>query len=283
MRILVSGGTGYVGSFLCPELQKQGYEVAVISRKNNSKYPTCIYNGDIKTLQSFFDQWKPDMVIHLAADTSKQTTSATLDTILSANIILPAHLLQVSSEHNVKTFLNISTFSTSVNGKDYYPQTYYAATKKAIEDLVTFYSYHTNMDVYTLGFYDIYGINQPHARFLNSCIEKIKKGETFHMSPGEQEICFLYVKDAIDAMIFSLTAEREAHQVHIYMVMGSEILQLKQVPHICAEALGLGQVDIIHDMPYRATEIMKVLPPAPKLPHWIPKYTLKKGLQDMLL
>lgn len=281
MRVLVSGGSGYVGSYLCPLLCNKGHEVAVIDRKGSSLHEVCPYDGDIATLVGFFEKWKPEAIIHLAADISKTISCGTLDNMLAANIVFPSHLLQASAEFGVKTFINISTFSTSINGIDYNPQTFYAATKKAAEDLAAYYAFHTSLDVCTLGFYDLYGAHQPYARFLNACLEAVRSGNEFHMSPGEQELCFLYVKDAADAIAYALMAERSRNQVHTYMVMGPEVFRLKEVPHECAKALGKPSPKVIHDVPYRAVEIMKVAPPAPKLPGWAPRYTLCQGLQDM--
>ena len=284
MRILISGGSGYVGSFLTKELLKQGHEIGIItqSQQEISNVKTFAYNGNIEELKQTFNEFSPQKVIHLAADVSKQTSSESIDRMLSANIILPAYLLQLSEEFNVEKFINISTFSTSVDGTTYSPQTYYAATKKATEDLVAYYSLRTKLDIITLCFYDIYGPNQPHARFLNAVISSIRNEQELHISPGEQEICFLNIHDAVDAMIFALNMNVEKNTINTYCVHGTEVFQLKNIPKILADTLNIACPNIIHDMPYRDVEIMKFSPPHPLLKGWKAKTQLKTEINNII-
>lgn len=284
MRILISGGTGYVGSFLCRELLRQGHKIAVITQ-NPDKIANVTaygYSGNIQDLKQIFEEWSPTRVIHLAADVSKIINSENLDKMLTANIILPAHLLQLSKEYSVQRFVNISTFSTSVDGKTYSPQTFYAATKKATEDLIAFYSLRTNLSVITLCFYDIYGPNQPHARFLNDVIASIRENKELNMSPGEQEICFLNVHDAVGSMIHALHLPLEPHQIHTYCVHGTEVFQIKTVPQKVADILNLKVPTTIHDLPYREVEIMKFAPPHPLLKDWKAKISFAEGIKEIM-
>ncbi len=284
MRILISGGTGYVGRFLCRELLAQGHDIAVITQKPETldNIPTYTYSGKIQELKKVFDEWSPTHVIHLAADVSKVINSDTIDKMLAANIVLPAHLLQISEEFSVQRFINISTFSTSIDGITYSPQTFYASTKKAAEDLAAFYSLRTDLSVITLCFYDIYGPNQPHARFLNDVITAVKENKELNMSPGEQEICFLNIHDAIDAMIYALTLEIDPHKVNTYCVYGNEIFQLKTVPQEVARILNFDLPKIVHSFPYRKVEIMKFSPPHPLLKGWSAKTSFSQGINEIM-
>lgn len=286
MKILVSGGTGYIGTFLCSRLLEEGHELALISRSDKSSLDTYVYaySDDIQELKKIFHSWKPDIIVHLAADISKKTTSENISNMIAVNITFPAYLLQLSLEYNVSSFINISTFSTSIDGKNYNPQTFYAATKKATEDLAAYYSLRTNLDVCTLCFYDVYGPNQPHARFLNACLDAINNGVSLHMSPGEQEICFLYVEDAVDAIIHAIKSKnlRTFREIYTYTVMGNEIFQLKEVPIKVAQILKKPCPKIIHDMSYREPEIMHVMPCYPLLSGWTAKVLLEEGISKIM-
>lgn len=286
MKILVSGGTGYIGTFLCSRLLQEGHQIALISRSDKCLLDVHVYaySGDIQELKAIFHSWKPDIVVHLAADISKKTTSENISNMIAVNIAFPAYLLQLSLEYNISSFINISTFSTSIDGKDYNPQTFYAATKKATEDLVAYYSLRTNLDVCTLCFYDVYGPNQPHARFLNECLDAVDKGRPLHMSPGEQEICFLYVEDAVDAIIHAIESKnlRTFQEIYTYTVMGKEVFQLKEIPVKIAQILKKPCPTIIHDMPYRDPEIMQVMPRYPLLSGWTAKVLLEEGILKIM-
>jgi nucleoside-diphosphate-sugar epimerase len=283
MRVLITGGTGYVGSYLCRELLRKGHEPILITRRpvELDQITSYTFSGEIDDLKRIFNESSPTHVIHLAADVSKNTDSRNIGSMLEANIILPALLLQLSAEYKIQRFINISTFSTSVDGCTYSPQTYYAATKKAVEDLVAFYSLRTDLSLITLCFYDIYGPAQPHARFLNAVIEAIREKKELHMSPGEQEICFLSVHDAVDSMIYALGLPLPSHQIHTSCVYGTEVFQLKKVPGQVAEILGLGSPPIVHDVPYREVEIMKFSPPHPLLKGWGARVSFFDGIKEI--
>ena len=282
MRILVTGGTGYVGSNLVERLLNESHKVIVVSRSNanNSITPIVTYSGQIEELQVAFEDFSPDAVIHLAANVEKKVEQGNIDNLLAANIILPAHLLQLAKDFHVKNFINISTYSTSTNGKDYSPQTFYAGTKKAAEDLCSYYALREGLNIATLCLYDIYGPKHPHAKFLTACEKAIRNSSLLRMSPGEQEICFLYIKDAVDGIIHTLDLlNRNKIQGHeIYSLFGREVFQLKDIPQLLVSILGLDEVKLEHSLPYRSWEIMKVAQQYPLPPNWEPKTNFKDGV-----
>lgn len=82
MKVLLTGGTGYIGSHAAVELLDNGHEVAIVDNLSNSKQfiadnireitgkSLSFYESDIRnanSLQTIFDQEKPDAVIHFAA------------------------------------------------------------------------------------------------------------------------------------------------------------------------------------------------------------------------
>lgn len=81
MKVLVTGGTGYIGSHTCIKLLEKGYEVVIIDNLINSKHSVInrieeitnkkilFYEGDvrnIKLLENIFTENKIDLVIHFA-------------------------------------------------------------------------------------------------------------------------------------------------------------------------------------------------------------------------
>lgn len=287
MRVLISGGTGYVGQRLVSVLKAKHDEVAVLSRSPTLEMKDvlhCAYDGSGESVLRFLNYWKPSVVVHLAANLSKSASMNVVDELIDANVRLTAHLAQGCTDNAVQKFINISTYSTSLTGRFYQPQTLYAATKKAAEDILAFYHQSTEVNVCNLCFYDVYGPMQPHARLLNSIIDSIRIGEKVTLSPGRQEICYLYIDDAVLAISYCIDNERcfiDPVQ-NIFTVYGDEILLVNEVPDLVAKVLGVAPPSLDCSLSYRKNEIMFFRPPYARLPGWKPSVLLHDGLRSTI-
>lgn len=130
MKILVTGGTGFIGSHTCVELLNTGYEVIIIDNLSNSKKEVVskieeltnkkitFYEGDVcdKTLlKEIFSKHKIDSVIHFAG--YKAVGESVLNPLMyyHNNLISTINLLEVMNEFNVKNLVFSS--SSTVYGK----------------------------------------------------------------------------------------------------------------------------------------------------------------------
>lgn len=120
MKILVTGGCGYIGSHTCVELLNNGYEVVVIDNLSNSKKSVIdrvetitskhisFYEGDVRDkelLTKIFSEHKIDSVMHFAGLKSlNESIEQALD-YYSNNIGSTLKLLQVMKEFNVKSLI----------------------------------------------------------------------------------------------------------------------------------------------------------------------------------
>ena len=131
MSILVTGGSGYIGSHTCIELIKSGYDIVVIDNLSNSKYE-CIKRIEIITgesiqfhefdllnqeaLNKVFDDNNIEAVIHLAGYKSVNESFSQPLKYYHNNIISTLILCEVMKVHNVKKMVFSS--SATVYGKE---------------------------------------------------------------------------------------------------------------------------------------------------------------------
>ena len=130
MKILVTGGTGFIGSHTCVELLNSGYDVVIIDNLSNSKREVAdyiekitnksvtFYEGDVcdkKILRKIFKENKIDAVIHFAG--YKAVGESVLKPLMyyRNNILSTLSLLEVMNEFNVKKIAFSS--SATVYGK----------------------------------------------------------------------------------------------------------------------------------------------------------------------
>jgi len=286
MRILVAGGAGYVGARLVAALRAAGHETAVLGRKPRSELLSAYveYSGDARRLLQFFDTWRPEAVVYLAADLSKSADISGVTSLITSNVLLPTHIAAACAQSGVKRLVNISTYSTMMEPPRYSPQTLYAATKRACEDILTYFNMSEGVGVCTLAFYDIYGPSQPHTRFINSAVASVLGGAEFRMTRGEQDICLLNVRDAVSAVIHAVESPSiySASEPVAFAVYGDEVFKVSDLPDMIAAIAGVQSIAVKRDLPYRKNEIMAFRPPYPRLPGWTPRVSFSAGIVEII-
>lgn len=130
MKILVTGGTGYIGSHTCVELLKEGYEIVVIDNLSNSKIEVVdkikeitgkdfvFYKGDVrntKLLEEIFEKEKINAVIHFAGLKAVGESVSKPLLYYRNNIDSTLTLLEVMNKFNCKKLIFSS--SATVYGK----------------------------------------------------------------------------------------------------------------------------------------------------------------------
>lgn len=290
MNLLIAGHRGYIGKRLCELLNQKHIKVLGISR-NSEKFRVVWDNTkEVIVEGEFFEisealsslNIKIDGLINLAAETSKSHNIISISGLCESNITLNALLASLALELKIPKFIYTSTYSISVDGKMFTPQTLYAATKFAGGCLLEYYGLQKEMNITRLYLYDIYGPNHHNNKLIQLLFDALISGDSIALSPGEQEISLLYVDDACDAIMYSLDFPVQGSP-RDYMVMSQEILQVKDIPELVARALGvkwsIGQLTF--DKPYRLNEIMTVKPIFSVLPGWSPSFDLNLGLLEM--
>ncbi len=160
MRILVTGGAGYIGSHTCVELLNAGHDVIVVDNLSNSKIealhrvkaitgrPIAFYEADLldrDALQFMFDIENPEAVIHFAGLKAVSESVREPLRYYHNNITGTLNLCDVMAEHQVKDIV-FSSSATVYGDKNQPPLTEdmprsainpYGRTKLMIEDILT--------------------------------------------------------------------------------------------------------------------------------------------------
>jgi UDP-glucose 4-epimerase len=228
MKVLVSGGAGFIGSYLCEELLLKGHEVFIIddlstgSKENighlveSSKFHPFFETIMNETLLSeLIDQC--DLIFHLAAVVGvKNVIRSPVETI-QRNVKGTELVLKFANVKKKKVFLtstsevygkgNKSTFNERDDltiGPTYIGRWSYACSKAIDEFLALAYWKEYKLPVIVVRLFNIigprqtgrYGMVMP--RFIDQALQN--KPITIY-GDGKQTRCFLYVKDAVSAMI----------------------------------------------------------------------------------
>jgi UDP-glucuronate 4-epimerase len=232
MRLLVTGGAGFIGSNLIEKLLLLGYNVVcfdnfepfynpMIKRRNlsfslnNKNFK--LYSGDIVDLASLekcFAENKFDMVVHLAAKVGVRQSIQDPARYFSTNLTGTLNVLETMKKYQVKKLVFASSSSVYGNNNKTpfseednvdFPISPYAATKKAGEHLCYVYHHLNNFDIFCLRFFTVYGPRQRPDLAIHRFTDSILKGNPITMfGDGTTVRDYTFVDDIVDGITASI-------------------------------------------------------------------------------
>jgi len=224
MKILVTGGAGFIASHVVDAYIEAGHEVFVVDdlstgNENNINPKAKFYKLNIQDtkIADIFQANKFDAVNHHAAQMDVRRSVA--DPIFDArvNVLGTLNLLQNSVEHQVKKFIFASTGGAIYGEQDVFPadeshQTWpvspYGITKLSCEKYLFYFQQVFGLPYLIFRYANIYGPRQnPHgeAGVVAIFIEKFLKGTTPVINgDGRQTRDYLYVSDVVQANLLGL-------------------------------------------------------------------------------
>ena len=281
--ILVTGATGFIGRNLLKRLSEYGPSIIAVTHSNDSislPVEKICYDGSYQSLFAPVAERKIDFVVHLATQFLTNHKPEQISALIDATVKFGTHLLELTRQKQIPYFINTSTYAEYYQHDGYNPQNLYAATKYSFEAILKYYEGVTKTRYITLELTDTYGPGDSRPKFINLVLDAIMKKEVFKMSLGEQEICYLYIDDAVNAFItcIGLMAENAISANDHFSVYADEVYKLKNLVALVAKYMNTHLETNAGFYPYRDREIMSFQPSFPKLPDWNSKITLKEGL-----
>jgi nucleoside-diphosphate-sugar epimerase len=279
MKILVLGSTGYVGTLLCKSLAREKIPYIEIRRKE-ACFETM--NSTFESLEECIEVLRNQNITHivnLAASTNKNSDFKATNELIQANVNFTTLSAVMALRLSIPNYIFISTYSTSIGNEKYDPQTLYAATKKAAEDILYFFSRSSNLKVVVLNLYDVYGPNHPHGKVISGMLEALLTKSEFQMSQGNQEVSPIYIDDVTEAIIETLKQDFGQSYIH-YDLLGPEIFKLLELPDKMETVTNIKWLEnqLKRNLPTRPREIMKVAPRHGLPAFWNPKIGILQGL-----
>jgi UDP-glucuronate 4-epimerase len=236
MRILVTGGAGFIGSHLCEALLARPHtEVICIDNFNDFYDPKIkrqnvalclsddrfrLYEMDIldtEGMSALFARHSFDAIIHLAAYAGVRPSIAHPLLYGEVNVMGTIGLLELAKTHGVKKILYASSSSVYGNNTKVpfseadnvdFPVSPYAATKKAGELLCYNYHYLYNLSVACLRFFTVYGPRQRPEMAIHKFAQLIRDGKPIPVyNHGKCLRDYTYISDIIDGILHILDAD----------------------------------------------------------------------------
>jgi UDP-glucose 4-epimerase len=294
MKILVTGGAGFIGSHIVDFYVKQGHDVAVVDNLSSGNISNLnpeakFYRIDIRSekINDIFEQEKPEVVNHHAAQIDVRKSVADPIEDASINIIGTLNLLQNSVEHGVKKFLFASSGGVAYGEPEYLPADLnhplnplspYGASKMSVEYYLKIYKELYGLSYAAMRYGNVYGPRQdPHgeAGVIAIFSNKILANEPLTIfGDGEQTRDYIFVDDVVEAS-GRLSFNDISGSFNIGTQVGSSVNELHE---IFCKITGR-TIDKIYQPP-RAGELNRIyLKHDGDLFGWEPKTALEDGLK----
>ena len=215
MKILITGGAGFIGSHLSELLIKNGHEVIILDNLSygydkNLMSIGNFYQCDVrdKSINKYFVG--VDMIFHLAGISSLPECQSNPYEAISVNVGGTANVLECCRLNKIKKVVFASTSAVYENNDNVTetldiitPTLVYSLSKSQAEQLCASYNKCYDMDITILRFFNVYGPNMDESRknppLIAWIIKNLSNYEKVCLhSDGKQERDMIYVDDVID-------------------------------------------------------------------------------------
>ena len=301
MKILVTGGAGFIGSHIVDAYINLGHKVIVIDdfstgfRKNlNPK--AKFYKADIRDLlkiEKIFQKEKPQIVNHHAAIAEVVKSLRNPLPTINVNVIGTINLLLAAGKIGVKKFIFSSTGGAIYGQPDKIPAdentpaiplSPYGLSKLLGEECIKFYAKHYNFDYLIFRYPNVYGPRQnPKGEagvvaIFSGLIKNNKRPIIF--GDGAKTRDYVYIDDIVRANVIGLKRGKN----EIFNLGWGKKISDKKIFDTIAKNLNFKKPPIY--APFRKGEVYQIAlsaNKAKKILNWQPQIKLKEGVRKTLL
>ena len=308
MKILVTGGAGFIGSHVVQALLNRGDEVVVVDnindyydvqlKKDRLKMilqEVTFYELDIADLEGmrkvFFDN-KIDQVCHLAAQAGVRYSLENPFAYEKANNVGTLNILELMKEFGVKDLVYASSSSVyggnkktpfSVEDNVDRPVSLYAATKKYNELIAHVYHHLYGLNCLGLRFFTVYGpLGRPDMalfKFTKAILED-KPIDVYNF--GNMKRDFTFITDIVDGVIRSLDRVSEV-KYSVLNLGNSNTVQLNRFIEIIEEELGKkAERNLMPLQPGDVPETFSDIEKTKEVLSWEPKVGIEEGIKKFI-
>jgi nucleoside-diphosphate-sugar epimerase len=271
VRLLVTGGAGFIGHNVVRILEQQGHECIIIDTctdygfipkeelnylvtKRINRIKAKVRLIDIREgtfVDTIFKTYKPDVVIHMASFPRQKVVEQNpllASDVMSTGLI---NLLEKSKQHKVKKFVYISSsmvygdFTADVlEAHLCKPQGQYGIMKLMGEKLVEDYHRTGAFDYTIIRPSAVYGEWDVEDRVVSKFVTKAMRGETLKVNGPDEPLDFTYVEDTAQGIVLAATLDRA--NSNIYNITRSEQRQwnLKDAAELAIQIAGQGSLEV---------------------------------------
>jgi UDP-glucose 4-epimerase len=301
MKIIVTGGAGFIGSHLVESLLNDGHELLIFDNFLTGKKENLLFDDNFRLVEdnfgskdslSLIENFDPEVCFHLAAQSSVVVSVQDPGLDFEHNILQPVQLLNTLINSNCKKFVFTSSGGTifgepkniPTTESDYSnePASPYGVAKKKLNEIIKMMTSNTNLSYSILNLSNVYGPRQdPHgeAGVVSIFSNKYLNGERpVIYGNGEQTRDYIFVQDVISALIKSSKIDDD-----LFLNIGTGIeTSVNELAESLKTQFSSNLNPVYQDA--REGELQRSVldnTKARKLLNWEPQYDLNEGMLEV--
>ena len=300
MRMLVTGGAGFIGSHIVDELITQGHKVAVVDDLSEGSLQNLnpearlfdVSINDASALEEAFAEVRPEVVSHHAAQISVRNSMYDPTRDAKVNIIGSLNLLQAAVKHDVERFIFASTSAVYSKPQQLpmseshpmMPESVYGVSKLSVENFIRLYSatYGIKHKIFRYG--NVFGPRQnPHgeAGVVAIFAGQFLRGEQPTIfGDGTKTRDYVFVSDVVSASIAALGDAGDNGTYNIARGIG--VSDYEMFDTIAAAADSSMQPKYAPVRPGEAEHVSLDPTKAHEILSWHPRVSLSEGIAQVI-
>ena len=278
-NILITGGSGFIGSHVVDSLIKRNYNVTIFDLVKPRRKDVKFIKGDLLNLSLLNKAVKKNKIIfHLAAVSDINKVKKIPVKTISTNIIGTTNLLEASRKHNIKKFIFASTYYSESNAGNLY-----TTSKKASELIIENYNLLYGLNYTILRYPTAYGPRNREVDAISIFTRKALKNLTIIVhGSGQQKRNYLHAEDLAEGSMVALKSNLKNKTVTLASNKNIKIIDLaKKIIKLTKSKSKIKfdrKIKRIDDFTSNFTSNNKIY----NFLGWKPKFTLSSGLSKYI-
>lgn len=293
-RILITGGAGFIGSNLEPELLKRGHDVFIMDRVRLTR--PHYYRGDIyeyTRMRDIFKDVQPDIVYHFAGMISRRECEETPQMAIMLNEIGTLNICKLAEDFGSRLIYSGSSeeYGTSFGNNKITedtplgtPTSMYSLTKRGAGEIIEYYEEFKGIDAVILRFFMLYGAGERPTEYRSAIARFVHYALNDQPLPVHKNTSrgWCYITDAVDA-IATMSDKSKVKTGEIFNIGNDKDISTEELAKLiikmCNSKSKLNLIDIEPTViPDKRTSYDKIF----KTIGWKATTPIEKGLQMVI-